>query len=45
MKRAFVKYYTQQRAALINRFAADKTGVQTFLTDKVISALTTVTTN
>ena len=35
MKEVFdIKYYTQQRDALMNRFAADKTGDQTFLTEQ-----------
>ena len=35
MKNSFdVKYYTQQRDALRNRFRADKTGDQTFLTEQ-----------
>ena len=35
MKQAFdIKYYAQQRDALRNRFAADKTGDQTFLTEQ-----------
>ena len=35
MKHAFdIKYYTQQRDALRNRFTADKTGDQTFLTEQ-----------
>lgn len=35
MKQAFdIKYYTQQRDALRNRFAADKTGDQTLLTEQ-----------
>jgi len=35
MKQTFdIKYYTQQREALRNRFAADKTGDQTFLTQQ-----------
>src|ERR1700761_666979 len=35
MKEVFdIKYYTQQRDALMNSFAADKTGDQTFLTEQ-----------